>query len=239
MRWVILTAIMFPAWAVLAGCERGDASESARRARRAGAASREGGAVPLRICFPPPREDCSPAPLTDEPNLEPSDTRRAAVMVPRGTVNLARGKAVTCSGDEPINGELAYVTDGEKDSRCSCVVELIYGRQWVQIDLGAVARIYAVAMWHEYQGPRAYRDVVVRISDDPLFARATTVFNNDHDNTSVLGAGADMAYEETHRGRVIDCGGVAGRYVRLYSNGNTLDDGNQYIEVEVHGRPVK
>ena len=29
---------------------------------------------------------------------------------------------------------------------------------------------------------------------------------------------------------------VKGRYVRLYSNGNTSNDTNHYIEVEVYGR---
>jgi hypothetical protein len=30
---------------------------------------------------------------------------------------------------------------------------------------------------------------------------------------------------------------VKGRYVRLYSNGNTTNDLNHYVEVEVHGSP--
>jgi hypothetical protein len=32
---------------------------------------------------------------------------------------------------------------------------------------------------------------------------------------------------------------VHGQYVRLYSNGNTSNDLNHYIEVEVHGISVK
>jgi hypothetical protein len=32
---------------------------------------------------------------------------------------------------------------------------------------------------------------------------------------------------------------VKGRYVRLYSNGNTSNDLNHYVEVEVYGTPVK
>ena len=67
----------------------------------------------------------------------------------------------------------------------------------------------------------------------------TTVFNNDRDNSLGLGAGTDLHYTETNEGKLIDSKGVHGRYVRLYSNGNTSDDLNHYTEVEVYGRPVK
>jgi hypothetical protein len=66
-----------------------------------------------------------------------------------------------------------------------------------------------------------------------------TVFNNDRDNSLGLGAGANLHYTETNEGKLIDSQGVQGRYVRLYSNGNTSDDLNHYIEVEVYGRPVR
>lgn len=67
-----------------------------------------------------------------------------------------------------------------------------------------------------------------------------TVFNSDADGSSGLGlsAGTDPAYVETQHGRVIEVDGVRGRYVRLYSDGNTNDPMNQYTEVMVYGRPV-
>ena len=46
-----------------------------------------------------------------------------------------------------------------------------------------------------------------------------------------------MAYIETYQGKLIDAKGVKGRYVRLYSNGNTTNKLNHYIEVEVLGKP--
>ena len=51
---------------------------------------------------------------------------------------------------------------------------------------------------------------------------------------------AELNYEwiETNEGRLIDAKGVKGRYVRLYSNGNTSNDMNHYIEIEVYGRPA-
>ena len=63
-----------------------------------------------------------------------------------------------------------------------------------------------------------------------------TVFNNDHDNSAGLGIGSDMHYVETSEGKLIDAKGVRGRYVRLYSGGNSNNDLNHYIEVEVYGK---
>jgi hypothetical protein len=81
---------------------------------------------------------------------------------------------------------------------------------------------------------------VIQASDDPDFiTNVQTLFNNDHDNSSGQGVGKDMHYVETSEGKLIDAKGVQARYVRLYSNGNTNNDLNHYIEVEVFGKPVK
>ncbi|MHC4125212.1 MAG: hypothetical protein ACYSRR_02000, partial [Planctomycetota bacterium] len=65
------------------------------------------------------------------------------------------------------------------------------------------------------------------------------LFNNDIDNSSGLGIGSDMHYVETAEGKLIDAKGQRARYVRLYSQGNSNDDFNHYIEVEVFGKPAK
>ena len=76
------------------------------------------------------------------------------------------------------------------------------------------------------------------MSDDPAFKTGvTTVFNNDHDNSSKLGAGQGQGDIEVAEGKLIDPKGAKGRYVRLYSNGNTTNDLNHYVEVEVYGSP--
>ena len=67
-----------------------------------------------------------------------------------------------------------------------------------------------------------------------------TVFNNDYANALGLGAGKDLEYIDDYRGKVVSVkdakgGPVRGRYVRLHSNGNTSNDQNHYIEVEVYG----
>ena len=54
-----------------------------------------------------------------------------------------------------------------------------------------------------------------------------------------MGIGGAMGYVETSEGRLIDSRGVEGRYVRLYSRGNHIDNKNHYTEVAVYGRPAK
>jgi hypothetical protein len=102
--------------------------------------------------------------------------------------------------------------------------------------------VQEVVIWRDYRGQVTYRDVVVQVSTDPDFERGvTTVYNNDRDNSSGLGAGQDEEYAETRDGKVINAGGVTGRYVRVYSNGHAGDPMamNRYVEVEVYGRTVK
>ena len=88
--------------------------------------------------------------------------------------------------------------------------------------------------------PRVYFDVIVQLADDAAFKKnVRTLFNNDHDNTSGLGAGKDMNYVETAEGKLVDAKGARARYVRLYSKGNNANELNHYVEVEVFGRPAK
>jgi len=113
-------------------------------------------------------------------------------------------------------------------------------KQNVTVDLGSAHTLYAIVAWHFHKQPRVYFDVVVQVSDDPNFVKdVKTVFNNDHDNTSGFGVGKDLNYIETSEGRLIDAKGVQGRYARLHSNGNSNNDLNHYIEVEVYGKPAK
>jgi hypothetical protein len=73
-------------------------------------------------------------------------------------------------------------------------------------------------------------------AEDPAFKTGVvTVFNNDHDNSSKLGLGKDKEYIEVAEGKLFDPKGAKGRYVRLYSNGNTTNDLTHYVEVEVYG----
>ena len=172
-------------------------------------------------------------------NLEPITGKpRPPFFVPKGTVLLSLKKPVTASDSAPVIGELDMITDGEKSGGDGYFVEFGPGTQWVQVDLGASHPLSAILAWHYHSQARVYHDVVVQVSDDPAFKNAvTTVYNNDHDNSSKLGAGKDKEYIEVAEGRLIDPKGAKGRYVRLYSNGNTTNDLNHYVEIEVYGLP--
>jgi len=188
--------------------------------------------VPLKTDLPKPLFVGTPVPI-NVPNLEPKLTgKRPDFMVPPGLVNLAKGKKVTASDTEPVVGTLDLVTDGDKEGDEGSWVELAPGKQWVQIDLEKVAEIYVVLVWHFHSQERVYRDVVVQVSDDPTFAKDVKTI---YDNSS---AGTDHPYIENYQGKLIDAKGIKGRYVRLYSNGNTTNKMNHYIEVEVWGKPA-
>jgi hypothetical protein len=172
-------------------------------------------------------------------NLEPiTGKSRPPFFVPTGTVLLSAKKPVTSSDSAPVIGELDMVNDGEKAGGDGYFIELGPGVQWVQIDLGASHPLSAILTWHYHSQARVYHDVIVQVSDDAAFKNGvTTVFNNDHDNSSKMTAGKDKEYIEVAEGKLIDPKGAKGRYVRLYSKGNTTNDLNHYVEVEVYGLP--
>ncbi len=195
--------------------------------------------VPLQTDLPKPLFVGTPVPIK-VPNLEPElKGKRPDFMVPAGTVNLAKGKKVTASDSDPVIGTLDLITDGDKEGDEGSWVEFGPGKQWVQIDLEKDADISAVILWHYHSQKRVYFDVVVQVSDDPKFEKdVTTIFNTDTANELGLGAGKDPGYIESYQGKLIDAKGVKGRYVRLYSKGNTTNKMNHYIEVEVFGKPA-
>jgi len=200
----------------------------------------EQGKETLKLQLPKPMFIGTPKNIRT-PNLEAITGKpRGPFLVPVGTVLLSAGKSVTASDKEPVIGELSFITDGKKSGEDGYYVELGPGLQWVQVDLGKPQALEAIVVWHYHSQARVYRDVVVQVSDDRDFiSGVTTLFNNDHDNTSGLGIGKDKEYIETFEGKLVDAKGVKARYVRLYSAGNTSNDMNHYVEVEVYGLPAK
>ncbi|MDZ7362684.1 MAG: hypothetical protein ONB46_18450 [candidate division KSB1 bacterium] len=174
------------------------------------------------------------------PKLEkPLGKPRPPFLAPEGTKNVALGRPVKSSDEAPVIGELKMITDGDNEAGDGSYVELGPFLQHVTIDLGKKHTIYAVLVWHYHKQPRVYYDVIVQVADDANFtSNVSTLYNNDLDNSAKMGIGADNHYVETSEGRLIDAKGVQGRYVRLYSNGNSNDDLNHYIEVSVYGKPA-
>jgi hypothetical protein len=199
----------------------------------------EAGTIGVPFSLPKPMFVGTPQNFTVK-NLEPLLGKpRPPFPVPTGTTNVAAGKPISASDEEPIIGELEMITDGDKEAADGSYVELGPFLQHVTIDLQDEYEIYAVVLWHYHKQARVYFDVVVQIADDPDFiTNVTTIFNNDDDNSAGLGTGTDMNYVETSEGKLVDAKGVSGRYVRCYSNGNSSNDLNNYIEVEVYGKPL-
>ena len=197
--------------------------------------------VPLEAKLPIPMFRGTPKNIPITEHMEkPTGKPRPAFLIPKGCENLALKKPVTSSDNEPVVGELAQITDGNKEGSDGCYVELGPGRQWVQIDLQQPAKIYALIVWHYHGEGRVYRDVVVQVADDADFiTNVRTLYNNDFDNSSGLGIGKDLEYFENYEGRLIDGKGETARYLRLYSKGSTASDLNHYTEVEVWGKPAK
>ena len=194
----------------------------------------------LKLQLPKPMFIGTPTNIKS-PNLEVITGKpRGPFMVPAGTKLLSLKRPVKSSDMQPVIGEMEMVTDGEKEGGDGYFIELGPGKQWVQIDLGASYALHAILAWHYHSQARVYRDVIVQVSDDKDFLKGVqTVFNSDHDNTSGLGLGKDKEYIEVAEGRLFDPKGVKGRYVRLFSNGNTTNDLNHYVEVEVYGTPLR
>jgi len=198
-------------------------------------------AIPLEL--PKPRFSGTPKNLP--PGTRVKITKgpakpREPFLAPKGVKNVAFERPVIASDMEPVIGTLDLITDGSKEAVEDAYVEISWGVQWVQIDLGAQYGIYAIVIWHEHKDPRVYKDVVIQVTDDKDFiTNVQTVYSNDHDNSAGLGLGEEWEFFETNEGQLVDCKGVKARYVRAYANGSTADDLNRYSEIEVYALPAK
>lgn len=217
---------------------------SAAPAAPAKAAQPAGETEVLKLEYPKPMFVGTPVPTGNIPNMEkpdPEAVKKRDLNVPKGTTNVAKGKKVTSSDVAPIIGSLDLVTDGDADGADGNYVELAPGAQWVQVDLGAATNIWKVLLWHFHKNTAIYFNVVVQVSDDPEFKKnVTTLYSNDIDDKLKLGSkGADKNYIETNHGRFIEGKGAKGRYVRCWSAGNSANEMNHYVELQVYGTPAK
>jgi RNA polymerase sigma factor (sigma-70 family) len=201
----------------------------------------QSGLVPLILELPEPVFGGIPKDLQLVPNVEPrADEPRAPLMVPPGLRNIAPGSRITCSDKNVPRDSLAKLTDGDKEATDRSIIFLRKGTQWVQMDFGRPQELFALVIWHAHNMAKVYHDVIVRVAEDPDFTdKARTIFNNDSDNSSGLGVGANREYVETYEGKLINAKGVKARFVRLYSKGSTESALNEYTEIEVYGRRAK
>ncbi len=193
--------------------------------------------IPLTLQLPSPTLRGTPEDLPKGSNIEPISDKVTPFLVPKGVTNIALGKPVT-SSVPPFTGTLAQITDGRKEPTDDDAVEFKKGAQWVQVDLGASYPLSAIVIWHDHRYVQVMHDVIIQVSDDPEFKSGVqTLFNNDVDNSSHLGVGADREYFETNRGKIIDARGIKARYVRGYTRGSSSSALNCWEEIEVYAVP--
>ena len=200
--------------------------------------------VAIKFVLPPPHITGTPKEIKSD-NLEPDRGQgklRPPIMVePEYAKKLTNEDTKVTTSEEPVTGDAEYVVDGDKTLDATAMLQLPSGLQWVQLDLGAEHTISAICVWHDQGDDRVYKDVIMQISNDEKFAdktKITTVFNNDHDQTSKLGLGKgpDKEYRERNDGRPVDAKLTKGRYARVYSAGSSSEPTNNYIEIEVFGK---
>ena len=195
--------------------------------------------VPLKLKLPAAVDAGTPKNIPPGSTVDLTAKPQPPPLMPKDAVNVAPGKKITCSDKNAAAGDLAKLTDGDKEAEESSIVLLHRGLQWVQFDLAVPHEIYAIAIWHAFDTHKIYRSVIVQVADDADFTEnVRTLFNNDRENSSGLGLGADRQYVESNQGKIIDAKGARARYVRLYSNGNSDSKMNEYTEVEIYGRPA-
>jgi mono/diheme cytochrome c family protein len=108
--------------------------------------------------------------------------------------------------------------------------------KWLQLDFGRETDLAEIAIHpcHDdfnkigagFGFPVRYR---VEVANDPAFTAGVTVIA-DHSSADVANPGIEPQ---------VIAAAAKGRYVRLYSHGNTANSLNHYIEVEVWGTPAK
>jgi len=163
----------------------------------------------------------------------------APVTIVSAATNLSSGKVPTASSSAFKN--LAYATDGTISTSNYADSYTGTGLQWIQVDLGASYNISDIKLWHYFGDSRQYHDVIVMVSSSASFTSGTytTVYSNDQNASAGFGTGTSSEYTETSAGLDIPLTSpVSGRYVRFYSNGNSVNNYNHYGEVQVYGAPA-
>jgi len=125
--------------------------------------------------------------------------------------------------------------DGDKEAAEPSIVLLRKGTQYVQMDLGSPAEIFAIVL-----GMRmlSRRFITTSLSRRPttLSSKRTLRHLQQRPGQHLWPRGRHRPeYFETRYGKRIDAKGVKARYLRFYSKGSTESALNEYTEVEVYG----
>jgi hypothetical protein len=196
--------------------------------------------APLLLKLPAAKDAGTPKTIPVGSTVDIPSKPQPPLLIPKDAVNVAPGKKITCSDKNVTAGDLAKLTDGDKEAEESSILLLHKGLQWVQFDLGGPHETYAIVIWHAFDTSKIYRSVIVQVANDADFTEnVRTLFNNDRENSAGMGVGADRQYFESNQGKIIDAKGARARFVRLFSNGNSDSRMNEYTEVEIYARAAK
>ena len=134
---------------------------------------------------------------------------------------------------------LPYITDGLFNTADANMYNFT-GPGYIQIDLGGLYEIDYIHVWRYWVDSRRYNNTVVAVAETTAGfssgAGRSILFNADVGNIYGLGAGSNTDYTETSTGRQHAGNGAFARYVRVYSNGNTVNAyGTHIIEIQAWG----
>lgn len=146
--------------------------------------------------------------------------------VPRYFIDsVTQGKNVTNSTNSYVEKSDTYltrVTDGDIASANYVGLVSTDGQPvYVTIDLGYVKELSCVVVWHYYADGRTYHNTKTQLSEDG--SNWITIYDS-----TVSGE-----YAETASGKsIILSSPIKARYIRDFTNGNTKNGGNHWVEIK-------
>lgn len=133
------------------------------------------------------------------------------------------GDKIITDNDRVVDGSWAKGSGFKKVSLAT---------HYYQLDLGQVFAASKVVFHYDWARDITVHDVIVQHSMDKL--RWETVYNNDKFAVLGEGRGVDTEYKETEFGKSVDLGNTpSARYWRFWSKGNTKDENNGLMEVQI------
>lgn len=149
----------------------------------------------LPLTLPQPVFQGTPQNISVDNLEKPFGKPRPDFLAPIGTKNIAAGLIPESTENMPLIGEIDMIADSDREATDGSYVELGPDQQYITFDLGQNHEIYAVLFWHYHRAPRVYFDIVVQVADDAdILENVRTIFNNDNDNSTSLGASEDRHY---------------------------------------------
>lgn len=152
--------------------------------------------------------------------------------------DVTENKVVAEKADRPFS----HLNDGNKNYQ-SNYLELRdtannkNHSRYIEIDLGSVHELNKVHLTR-YADRRVYGPTVIALSEDKGFTNSTIVYNSDKTgNVHNLGQGNDELYQETQNGKEVTFEPTNARYIRIYVNGRTGNQGtsDHIVEFEAYG----